>query len=126
MQPNDSSHTHSLGNNWHILGELELPVGASTDNALQSWLTELLDPLNLHADFLNQVLKSAQEVAVRVLNAETAMKFEHIHILVLVTSDHISKGGTWGFFRIEKIENTAEGDVAHGHTIGFYLYVEGE
>lgn len=111
---------------WQILGQLELPVASQSDDAIRIWLKETLNPLNLHADFLNKILKSAQDSAARTMQIESGMGFEHIHLLVFVPSDRTSKGLTWGFFRIEKIENTKADESPPDHAIEFYLYVEGE
>ena len=96
------------------------------DDALYSWLTAVIDPLNLSKDFLNRILKSAQDATARVWKAEAGMELEHIHLIIFVPPDYSSKGQTWGFFRIEKIENTVEGKAAHDHAIEFYLYVDGQ
>ena len=122
----DSPHPRSPGPHWQLLGELELPVEVNTDNTIHAWLTEVLDPLNLSADLLNRILKSAQDAATRVWQAEPGMELEHIHLIIFVPPDHTSTGQTWGFFRIEKIENTVEGKAAHDHAIEFYLYVDGQ
>lgn len=106
MQPNDSFLNKYTGSGRKLLGELELPIGAKADETIIAWLTELLSPLNLHADFLNKVLKSAQNSAAHILLTESAAKFEHVHLIIFVPSDPISKEQTWGFFRIEKIEST--------------------
>lgn len=106
------------GADWKVLGELEVSLGADADAALRDWLAEILRPLDLPADFQNKVLNSAREAAARLTREET-LTFDHIHLLILVPTERASKRGTWGFFRIEKIE--AGGD----HAIEFYLYVEG-
>ena len=36
------------------------------------------------------------------------------------------KEQSWGFFRVEKIRDPAEGALMHGPLIEFYLYREGE
>lgn len=126
MKHNISSRNNNGETDWQILGEIELPVGSDADSAISKWLTELLDPLNLSTDFLSRVLESAQDSATRALLPNAAMPIRHIHLSVLATLEHLSKGKTWGFFHIERIEHEVDGVVAHDHTIDFYLYVEGE
>lgn len=109
---------------WQLLGELELPVRAGADDAIRTWLAELLDPLQLHADFLNRILQSAQDAAGRALRAEGVIGYDHIHFMLHAPKDHESNGGTWGFFRVEKIGDTAQGMAASAHSIEFYLYLE--
>jgi hypothetical protein len=126
MQPNDSSLNKYTSSGRRLLGELELQVGVKADDTIGAWLTELLAPLNLHADFLNKVLNSAQDSAARILLTESAAKFEHVHLIIFVPSEPISKEHTWGFFRIEKIESTTADENFPDHAIEFYLYVEGK
>ena len=121
-----SSRNNNGETDWQILGEIELPFGSSADFAISAWLTELLGPLNLSRDFLHKVLESAQDSAMRALLPNAAMAVGNIHLSVLATQEFLSKGKTWGFFHIERIEHQVDGVVAHDHKIDFYLYVEGE
>jgi hypothetical protein len=116
------SHNEISGTDWQVLGELELPIGS--DDAIESWLVETLSPLTLHTDFLNKVLKSAQEVAARAMQADALMQFKHVHLLVFAPPDYASNRHNWGFFRIEKVENASHQDDPN-HVIEFYLYLEG-
>jgi len=119
----ESSPRDLTGNGWQILGELELTVNPNADHTINKWLAATLSPLDLSADFLNKVLRSAQEAAARAMQTETVMKFQHTHLLVFAPEDHTSIGRTWGFFRIEKIEGAADVD-SPNHAIEFYLYLE--
>jgi hypothetical protein len=113
------------GTDWQLLGELELPVGSNLDPKLSAWLTEVLNPLDLHTDFFSKVLKSAGEAIARAAQTELVTKFEHLHLLIFVPSERPSKGGTWGFFGIEKAYGGLEGESSPGHRIQFYLYLAG-
>lgn len=124
---NHTNHpTHNFeGTNWHILGELKLTIEAIAGNTTHAWLTDVLHPLNLHADFLNKILTSAQLATERTVQAASIIKSEHIHLIVFVPSGPILQKRNWGFFRVEKIENTADGNADPEHAIEFYLYMEG-
>lgn len=87
---------------------------------------ELLGSLNLSADFLNRVLKSAQDSATRALHPNIAMESGHIHLSIFVPQERAAKGKTWGYFHMERIENRTDDIVSHNHAIDFYLYMEGE
>jgi hypothetical protein len=113
------------GSGWQMLGELGLTVNSSTDHMIDRWLTKILGPLALHADFLKKVLTSAQDAATHAMQAEAVAQFKHIHLLVFVTQEPQLKGKTWGFFRIEKIERATADKNFPDHTIEFYLYLEG-
>lgn len=126
MNHNDHPTDNFHGAAWQLLGDLELPAGTNADGAIEPWLTQLLVPLRLHTDFLDRIVKSAQDAAARVLQLENVLNFEHIHIIIYVPKDHTPKGYSWGFFRIEKIENTADDMDTAAHAIEFYLYMEGQ
>ena len=114
------------GTDWHLLGELELPAGAAADSAIQTWIAPVLNTLNLSPEFLDRVLKSVQESAMRYLHPDAGLTSGHIHLSIHAPRENLVKGKTWGFFHIERIENRADGIDGRGHAIDFYLYVEGE
>lgn len=123
---NTDNNTHSPDTGWQILGELELPAGASVEDALYAWLTEILHPLHLPAELLNKIIVSAQEAVARATRAGIVQKFEHIHLMVLVPATHKEQERTWGFFRLEKIEDAKAPRTAGDHAVELYLYGEGD
>jgi hypothetical protein len=126
MNNPQTGHINIPGANWQILGDLELPVRFEADSGINAWLTDLLNPLNLHADFQNKVLTSALEAASRALQVETGRAFEHTHLLIFVPAKRELEGQTWGFFRIEKIESSFPEKDTPGHAIELYLYLESQ
>lgn len=122
----DQSRNQRMITGWQFLGELELPVGSDAERIVHTWLTKSLDPLNMHVDFLNKVLMSAQEAVARAIRAEAVMKFGRIQITLFFPSERALKGQSWGFFRVEKIMDTLEGAMAPARGIEFYLYLEGQ
>jgi hypothetical protein len=122
----DSSRTSSLGNGWQILGDLELPVGAGTEQVIDAWLAEVLGPLHLPVDFLDKILVSTREAWYRLLGTGILQKLGHIHLIVWVPSDRsFQKGQNWGFFRIEKVDDPTQDGETAGHSVELYLYLEG-
>ena len=113
------SQNEISGTDWQVLGKLELPIGSGADDAIASWLIETLNPLNLHTDFLNKVVKSAQEVAAHTMQSEAVIHFQHVHFLVVATVDQTPERQAWGFFRI------GDDELMLDHTIEFFLYQEG-
>jgi hypothetical protein len=109
-----------------MLGELVLPIATSTDEAVHTWLVEVLMPLNLSPDFLGRVLKSAQESAGHAFQSNIEGTISHVHVLILAPCEHAPSGKSWGFFHIERIEASADNSAERHHAIDFYLYVEGE
>ena len=126
MKTANAPHPPASGSDWRRLGELELPPGDAVDPAIQAWIAPVLDPLNLSPDFLERVVKSAKESAMRYLQPEAGVTPGHIHLSIHTPRQHLIKGKTWGFFHIERIENRGEALDDRGHAIDFYLYVEGE
>ena len=124
MDNTNPSHHEIAGTDWQVLGKLELPIDSGADDAVASWLIETLSALNLQTDFLNKVLKSAQEATARGRQAKAVIKFKHLHLFVFAPSNHVSSRHTWGFFRIEKIAAANQQDNPN-HAIELYLYLEG-
>jgi hypothetical protein len=113
--------------NRQTLGELELPMGLNVEHVVHSWLMKTLSPLNLHTDFRARILKSAQEAVVRAMGPDgVAMDSGHIHLLVFGPHKIDLDEKTWGFFRIDKVEGTGKIENLPGHSIEFYLYIEGQ
>jgi len=111
--------------NWQMLGEREQAVEEGMEAKIQASLMEILHSLPLPADFLNRILKSAQESARRALRWRTVMKIEHIHLKVFVPQNSISDENTWGFFGIEKVGTPTANTAQDDHSIEYYLYLEG-
>ena len=123
---NNSNPSHNIPHtDWQMLGELDLPVGYSTEDSLHAWLSEILNPLALHAHFLNQILQSAQDAAGRAMRSERAAEFQHLHFLVHAPRHPASNGQTWGFFQVEKMGTSTENRYPFDHLIELYLYLEG-
>ena len=123
---NTSSHTHTQNPGWQTLGVLELPVNVHMEEAVINWLEEILTPLNLAAKFLESFSQFTQILVTRARDVNAITQLNHIHISILVPDKHASKGKSWGFFHIERIENRTEDIHAQDHAIDIYLYVEGE
>ena len=110
---------------WEVLGALELPIGASVEDIIHGWLTDILQPLHLQVEQLGKVIVSAQDAVVRAVQAANLDQFEHIHLIVFVPSKRDAKTQAWGFFRLEKIEDLKDQSTVRDHTVAFYLYGEG-
>ena len=110
---------------WQLLGKLELSAVSSSDT-IGTWLKELVIRLNLQPDFTQQLLKSAQDAALRALHANSNPSFEHVHLSVFMPSESTVHSNAWGFFRIEKIDGTESNNDRPDHTVEFYLYLEGQ
>lgn len=109
---------------WQILGEIELTVGVHAHTILDAWLLDALIPLHLHADFLNKIRKSAEDVVARATQTDMGTRSQHTRLSILVPANRPSDAQTWGFFRIEKVELAADNENFPNHTIEFYLFPE--
>ena len=125
MQQNNPSLKPVSSPAWQTLGELELTAGFGSEHTVNKWLVVILARLNLYTDFLDKVLKAAQEAVSRAMQAEGVRKFEHLHLLIFVPAEHLQNNQNWGFYRIEKVEQTA-GKAIPDHTIELYLYQDGK
>lgn len=122
---NLSVPSNSHNSSWQVLGECKLSLDASIDGEIQAWLKENLGSLSLNTDFLDRILRSAQDAATRAFQAEVKTKFEHIHLRVFIPESSISNEKTWGFFLIEKVGTPVANTNRVDHSIEFYLYREG-
>ena len=125
MQQSDAPLNNDLRTGWQILGELKVPAGSDADGAIHAWLFDLLAPLDLHEDFMNKVLRSAQASTKHVLQPDIEITLGHIHLSILAPHERASTGKTWGFFRIEKIDMKDLDKDHPDHTVEVYLYLEG-
>jgi len=126
MNNNVSNLASKSDPNWQLVGDLELPISANVEDALYAWLMEILNPLNLQAEFLNKIIESARDAITRTIHTEIILKLEHIHLTVFVPSVRDTKEKAWGFFRVEKIEDAKDKQVDGDHVVEFYLYGEGD
>ena len=109
---------------WQFFCELGLPLDSDAEQTVAVWLAESLKRLDLPEDFVNKVLTSAQEAVTRLTRIESVLKIEHIHVSLFIPPAPIQESQSWGFFRAEKIMDTAGDATVHSQVIAIYLYVE--
>lgn len=127
MNTKDRSRSQNHpASNWQILGNLELSAQVNLNETLDGWLNEILNSLDLPTDFLNRILNAAHQTVVRLFRTEAETKLDHIHLVVFAPSNHTLKNLIWGFFSVERLEDTKDGMVPNNHTIEIYLYKEGD
>jgi len=113
----------STETNWQKLGEIELRAGPTAPTLIEPWLLETLRHLELHADLISKISKSAQQAVSHATQPEEGQWL--IHLLVFVPAGYTYNGHTWGFFRIEKMGMKTMDEGIERHVIEFYLYLEG-
>jgi hypothetical protein len=107
-----SSNAHN--SNWQVLGECKISLEPGMDAEIQAWLKEVLHSLCLSADFLSGILISVQDSARRAFQARSEMKFEHIHLRVFVSKDHVSMKRPGASFESKRWEHQPQ---IHSDTI---------
>ena len=125
VKPENASSNPHLNVDWHILGNINLPVNPSPLSGMMVWLGQTLDPLNLSIDFLDKILKSTQVSMLRVIPVETGAKVTDLQLIVFTPAAGIRLGQNWGFFLIEKHEAATADDCDACFVIELYLYREG-
>lgn len=125
MKQNHPSHARFPYEDWQILGELELSFGPSIGTTVSNWLAVKLNQIQASPDFSSNVIESAQAAVRRAMLFEAVLQFKHIHLIVYAPENHTLQSPTWGFFRIEKIEDAVTGEDIPNHAIELYLYLEG-
>ena len=120
----DPPHHHLPRTNWQMLGELKLQAGSSPDGTIKAWLINILGDLSLPGDFISRLLTSIEE-AVHVLSPSTIEgQLEYLEIVVLAPAGQVSKGHTWGFFRVERTSTDSQIESTKGHCVEYYLYLD--
>ena len=125
MENSSPPLSQGTGANWQLLDEFRLPIGPDTEATVYTLLREILEPLNLHRDFQDRLLNSAQDAMLRALPSNVESPFEYLHLAVLVPSERDSQRNTWGFFRIEKVDSAEPDKDRPDYAVEFYLYLEG-
>lgn len=121
----DQPSSYDSGTDWQLLGETELPLGVDAQSSINAWLLDVLTPLHLHIDFLNKVLKSAEDATARSIETSTVVKCQHTRLLIYVPANRLLNAQAWGFFRIEKAATSAANEHSRAPSIEFYLFLEG-
>jgi hypothetical protein len=121
MNPNIPSQTQGAALAWQTIGEMMLPVRPEDGASILSLLEEKLAPLQLPVELIDRIVKSIQVVSVRAERG--GIRMEHIHLFLFVPANYRIMRGTWGFFRIERI-NDGEGNTSPSHAVDLYLYPE--
>lgn len=106
---------------WQNIGEMMLPVSTDDSDAMLSLLEGELEPLQLPVELIHRIVKSIQEVPGRA--GMGGIEREHIHLFLFVPTNFRIMRGTWGFFRIERI-NDGDGSTSTSHAVDLYLYPE--
>ena len=122
MQENRTGQNPSLNTGWRMLGECILAIQADAGDAFREWLEDVLRSLDLSGDFREKILRSALEAAIR---AGAAGDGQPVHLTLFVPAEYAKQAQSWGFFRVEMIENAEEEPVTLKHAVEFYLYWEG-
>ena len=81
--------------------------------------------MNLPPDFVTILLDSVREVTLRVLDTNGGTDNKHVHLAILALKQRSEHSNSWGFFRIEKIDDTEWNKTHPDLTVEFYLYLEG-
>ena len=106
---------------WQSMGEITLPVDQVGRESMSAQLQEKLGPLHLPMDLLSRITSSIHEIMERAVTKETGL--EHVHLFIHVPAGYSTQVGSWGFFRIERMD--AEGaHASHSHAVDLYLYPE--
>ena len=126
VNPTEDYPHFAPGTGWQFLGEIALSVDSGADVRIKRWLIKILAPLNLNANFLHKIIQSAQDAQIHAQKSDNiSVAHKTVYLAVFAQSRQAVGLQTWGFFRIEKGENTAKNSQNSAHRIELYLYLEG-
>lgn len=120
MKHTEPSH-QSARSVWQSMGEITLPVDLEGRESIYAPLQEKLGPLHLPMDLLSRITSSIHEIMDRAVTKETGP--EHIHLFIHVPAGYSTQVGSWGFFRIERMDEEGA-HASHSHAVDLYLYPE--
>jgi len=126
MNTNNSNPVPLSDPAWQTLGELILMRGEHHDQAISRWLPEILFPLQLTEEFLNRVIRSAQETAARAVNSQAENAAGDFLLKFYIPLTLTAAGTSWGYFSVVKIEHPDTNPETAASRINFYLYLEGD
>lgn len=106
---------------WRSIGEILLPVDTGGGDMVHSSLQERLAVLQLPMDFIHRTEMSIGEILERAATKGTGLAY--VHLFLYVPANYSLAMGSWGFFRIERIEAEGPHD-SHNHAVDLYLYPE--
>ena len=118
-------HNQLPRTNWQSLGQLKLLASSNPDGTIKTWLMDALADFSLPGDLISRLLASIEEATARVLSPDNVDgQFEFLEIVVLAPPKQVSKGHTWGFFRVERASTDSLSRSTKGHCIDYYLYLD--
>ncbi len=123
MNQNNPSRFPSSYPAWQAAGQVLLPANPGERMEARSRLVEKLDPLQLPEEFVHRIETSVRQILERVDTREP--RFDHVRLFIFVPVDYKANRGSWGFFRIERIDSSDAGRF-RGHAVDLYLYPDGK
>ena len=121
----DPPHNPLPRTSWQMLGQLRLGAGSNPNGTIKAWLIDALSGFSLPDDLVSRLVASIEETTMRVFSTDSLEgQLEHLEIAVLAPAGQASKGHTWGFFRVERAVADSEIEIAKGHCVEYYLYLD--
>jgi hypothetical protein len=119
----ESSKKKPPENNWLLLGQLKLSVDSISDETIDHWLSKTFKSFDLPSDLFNRLKASIKEALSRLITTPDYSHASSINIFISDdTKNDLLSNNYWGFFRLEKVDNTLDEETPVEHLIDFYLY----
>ena len=109
-------------NGWQLLGDLKISYDSNIETVIRTWLLKTLEPVSLPTDFIDRIHKSVFKTVADLLKSDE-QRHDHIHLIIFIRKQKTEGSHAWGFFRIEKLEDTTQ--EKFNHAVEFYLYPDG-
>ena len=113
------------GNEWLLAGQIRLPVDSFSIDAVDGWFQKTLTPFRIPTDLYGK-LKTSIAAALSRLKA-TQQSAGVVAIRVYLSQEIVANqplSHSWGFFKLEKSDNTADAGTGAAHVLDLYLYLE--
>lgn len=112
-------------NDWLLIGQLSLPVASVSGESLDGWITRTLGPLVLPPELYSKLMASVEEALSRLNTSSSSACVSSIKFYVsLELNSEQTSNASWGFFKLERLENTFGEPAPVGYVLEYYLYLE--
>lgn len=113
------------GYSWSLAGQTRLPVDSFSMEAVDRWFQKTLEPFRIPIELYGKLKTSVAAALSRLKANQEAAGVVAIRLYLsqeIVANQSLSH--SWGFFKLEKSDNSADAGTFAAHVLEFYLYLE--
>lgn len=119
------SEKKPTGNDWSLAGQIRLPVDSFSIDAVDGWFQNKLAPFRIPTELYGKLRTSVAAALTRLKANQQPASVVAIRVYLsqeIFANQSLSH--SWGFFKLEKEDNTADAGTPAAQVLDFYLYLE--